>query len=225
MLPLNYTKPSKKCYSHHRSTAQFTTPEKSRIWYSSSVPKTPEVSAISTDTPQPAAQPVRVKFRLSFIGWPLALLAVAVILSGAFYGRLPDPAAYRFQTAAADAYLSRTALVAWMVVPHLLFTFMSWVLVSTILLSSKYWEGETSFISRVLPLMGNMTALAQAVFVLAAVQIYVYNASGALLAPFWPIAVAVLVIGGAVLFVLFLNLFRENRRRNPKPVQEKQHNA
>jgi hypothetical protein len=178
------------------------------------------VSAITAPTVPASPETPRVKFRLGFIGLPLACLVIAVVLAAAFYGRLPDPAAYRFQTSAADAFIGRGALVAWLVLPHALFTFMSWGLVSTILLSSRYWSEEGSVIARVLPLMGNMTALAQVVFVLAAVQIFVYNTAGALLAPFWPVAVAVLVAGGTVLVILFMNVFRENRRRHPKPVQE-----
>lgn len=178
------------------------------------------MTAITTEQPPASPAPDRVRFRLSFIGLPLALLAVAAVLCGIFYGRLPNPAAYRFQTSAADAFIGRGALLAWLIVPHALCAFMSWGLVSTILLSSRYWEGETSFIARVLPLMGNMTAVAQIVFVLAAVQIFVYNTSGALLAPFWPVAVAVLVIGGVIISVKFMDLYRESRRRNPKPVQE-----
>jgi hypothetical protein len=178
------------------------------------------VSAITAENPPTAPAPARVRFRLGFIALPLALLVVAIVLAAAFYSRLPDPVAYRFQTASPDTFVSRGAMLAWLVVPHAFFTFMSWALISTILLSSKYWAEEGSFIARVLPLMGNMTAVAQIVFVLAAVQIFVYNTSGALLAPFWPAAVAVLVAGGVVLFVLFMNIFRESRRRHPKPVQE-----
>ena len=178
------------------------------------------MSAISTENPPAGPEPARVRFRLSFIGLPLTLLVVAVVLAGIFYGRLPDPAAYRFQAAAADTFIGRGALVAWLVIPHAFFAFAAWALVSTILLSSRYWADEGSFIARVLPLMGNMTALIQVVFILAAIQIYIYNASGTLLAPFWLAAVAVLGIGGAVLFILFMNIFRENRRRNPKPAQE-----
>ena len=178
------------------------------------------MSAITVESQPTAPGPARVKFRLSYIGLPLSLLVVAAVLCGVFYGRLPDPVAYRFQTGDADRFIGRAAMMAWLIVPHVVCAFMSWGLVSIILLSSKYWADEGSFIARVLPLMGNMTAVAQVVFVLAAVQIFVYNASGALLAPFWPAAVAVLVIGGGIIFVKFLNLFRESRQRHPKPVQE-----
>jgi len=178
------------------------------------------VSAITVENQPTSPEPPRVKFRPSFIGLPLALLIIAAVLCGVYYGRLPDPAAYRFQTSAADAFIGRGALIAWLLIPHALCVFMSWGLVSIILLSSRYWADEGSFIARVLPLMGNMTAVAQVVFVLAAVQIFVYNTAGKLLAPFWPAAVAVLVIGGAVIFIKFIGLFRESRRRNPKPVQE-----
>ena len=178
------------------------------------------MSAISTQNPQPGPEREPVKFRLSYIGLPLVLLAIAVILAAIFYSRLPDPMAYRFQTSAADRLINRNIMLAWLILPNVLCVVMSWGLVRLVLATSVYWEDEGSFIARVLPLMGNMPTVAQIIFVLAGLQIYIYNTAGKLVAPFWPVAAGVLLIGAAIMFFKITSLFLESRRRRPKPDQE-----
>ena len=174
-----------------------------------------------------AASPVRelpshaiVKFRWKFIIVPVWLLGIAAVLTAAFYAFLPDPVAYRFMEVHADKWVSRGAMAAWLIAPHLVFCLISYGMVRIILLSAKYWDDESDLISRVLPLLGNMTGIAQAILVFAAIQVFVYNTSGTLLAPFWIPAVLIMVLGGLVLVVSFFRVFGDPRRR-PSPPREK----
>ena len=65
-----------------------------------------------------------------------------------------------------------------------------------------------------------MTVVAQSVIVLAAAQIFMYNAFEVLLAPFWVVAVVILVVGGIYLSFGFLKIYRESKRSTENPAQE-----
>ncbi|MCJ7605220.1 MAG: hypothetical protein MUO19_04200 [Dehalococcoidales bacterium] len=178
------------------------------------------MAAISTETSVQDPAPEQVKFRWKYIALPLSMLACAVVLTAVFYSMLPEDVSYRFQESAADTFISRNAMIAWLIIPHILFTLISFGLIKTLLLSSRYWSDEGSLISRVLPLLGNMTGLVQTIIVFAALQIFLYNAYEVLLTPFWVFAVVIMVLGGVILGIAFARIFRESRRRHPKPVQE-----
>ena len=113
--------------------------------------KNREVMAISTGSTAHQAGPERARFRLKFIALPLSMLGASIVLSAVFYSLLPDPAAYRFQADAADQFVSRNALLAWLILPHLVFTGMSYVLVQTVLLSARSMPAESPFVMRILP--------------------------------------------------------------------------
>jgi hypothetical protein len=67
-----------------------------------------------------------------------------------------------------------------------------------------------------LPLMGNMFAIAQAVLFFIMLQVFLYNAYQASLPPLWLTAVIVLAISAVILVVSFVRIVRRYRSRKNK---------
>jgi hypothetical protein len=71
---------------------------------------------------------------------------------------------------------------------------------------------ESSPLQKLLPVMGNMVALAQAVILYFILGVFLYNSSQIRLIPVWAFAAIVLVLGGAALGLVFVRTARQARR-------------
>jgi hypothetical protein len=121
--------------------------------------------------------------------------------------------AYHFQGDVPDKMISSSAFILWMLIPHVFFVLISIALTRVVMLGARYSPpGETPF-QTLLPLMGNMIALPQAVLFFIMLQIFLYNVYKFNLIPLWITALIILFLGGIVLIVVFMRLIRRYRRR------------
>jgi hypothetical protein len=141
-------------------------------------------------------------------------------MTAVFYGRLPEQVAYHFEDGSPDRWLSRGAFIAWLLVPQLLFTLLGYIVVRVVLLSARYWPADDVLMKRMLPVMGNMAGLPQAILTFAMLDIFLYNAYGTRFIPLWIVAVIVMAGGLAVLGMFFFRVIRQARRLRTKSRQE-----
>jgi uncharacterized membrane protein len=173
------------------------------------------VAVINADTTEK-----KIAFRWTFIIVPLALLFISLVLTAVFYSQLPSRVAYHFQDSSPDRWLSRGAFVAWLIMPQFLFTLLAFLTVRLVLLSARYWPLDNTVIRKVLPVMGNMFALPQAILTFAMLDIFLYNAYQIRLIPLWIFTIIILVLGVVVLGVFFIQTSRQARRLRAKARQE-----
>ena len=93
-------------------------------------------------------------------------------------------------------------------------------MVRVVLLSARYWPAEDTLMKRMLPVMGNMAGLPQAILTFAMLDIFLYNAYEVRFIPLWIVAVIVMIAGLAVLGMFFFRVIREARRLRAKSRQE-----
>ncbi len=142
----------------------------------------------------------------------MAFLVISGVLAAAFYHALPAELAYRFDGGTPDAWLSRSALLLWTLIPQAFFTLLAYGIVRVILASTRYWPAQNAPMPSILTVMGNTLALPQIILAFAMLDIFLYNAYAVKLIPLWIFAVIILVLGGAVLAVFFVRAIRNLRR-------------
>ena len=144
---------------------------------------------------------------------PLAVLLLSIVLAAYFYHRLPVEVAYHFKSDdSPDRWLSRGALLLWMLLPQLVFTLMAGVITwGTTRLAARFWQPESTGIKLepILLLMGNMVALPETILCFAMLNIFVYNAYQIHLLPLWVFALIIMALGGVGLGILFVRTIRQ----------------
>jgi len=151
---------------------------------------------------------------------PAALLLISIILTAVFYRLLPPEVAYHFQNDTPDRWISRTAIIAWLVIPQVFCTLLAFAIVRTAILTTRYWSAEGTPLKKLLPVMGNMVILPQVILIFAMLDIFLYNAYQIKLMPLWVFALIVLVLGGLVLGILLIQTYRQFRRLYSKSLRE-----
>ena len=152
---------------------------------------------------------------------PVGILLLSIILAVSFYNTLPPEVAYHFTDDVPDRWVSRGAIVAWLLFPQFFLAFIG-VAISGIgsIISRRYELSDISHIKRILMAMGNMVALPQLILVFAMLDIFLYNAYEIHLLPLWIIILAVLLIGTVVLGIFFLQTLRQYRKSDVKSIRE-----
>jgi len=151
-------------------------------------------------------------FRWNYIILPLAILALAIILTAYFYHQLPTEVAYHFKLdGSPDRWLSRGMVTLWLLVPQLLLTLVAtattWGITKLGVLSS---QAESAWIKpeRILSLMGNMIALPQIILCFAMLDIFSYNAYQIHIMPLWIFALIIMGLGAIILGIFFIIAIR-----------------
>lgn len=162
-----------------------------------------------------AINKVSPNFRFSYIVFPAAILLLSLVLTAIFYPRLTADLGYHFQgDGSPDRWLNRNLIILVMLVPQLLLTLVAagttWGV--TKLSSQSQPLQQTGVKTRIIMLMGNMTALPQLVLSFAMLDIFVYNVYRIHIMPLWIFAVIVMVAGGIVLGVFFFQAAKEARK-------------
>ena len=151
---------------------------------------------------------------------PAVFLLISIILTAVFYRLLPPEVAYHFQNDTPDRWISRTAIIAWLVIPQVFCTLLAFVIVRTAIFTTRYWSAEGTPLKKLLPVMGNMVILPQVILIFAMLDIFLYNAYQIKLMPLWVFALIVLVLGGLVLGILLIQTYRQFRRLYSKSLRE-----
>ncbi len=151
-------------------------------------------------------------FHWSYIILPVVILFLSIILTACFYHRLPVEIAYHFKSdGSPDRWLSRSAIILWMLLPQLFLTLLAGVITWGITkLGALFRQPERTWIKpeRILSLMGNMMALPQIILCFAMLDIFSYNSYQIHIMPLWVSALIVMGLGGIILGIFFIQAIR-----------------
>jgi hypothetical protein len=160
-------------------------------------------------------------FRWRYVSLPLAMLLLAVILVVIFYNRLPFPVAYHFSSGGTpDMWAIPGLFVLWVLVPQFLLALGAIVLTWVIgWLATRFLNPANLVIKpqSIMLLTGNMVALPQIILLFAMLDIFLYNSYQTHLGlPVLAFALIVMVIGGIVLGIFFVQAMRRVVAANRK---------
>ena len=151
-------------------------------------------------------------FRWRYIALPLAALLLSVAAVGFFYRLLPAEVAYLFRSdGSPDAWLGRSTIVLWSLLPQFFLTMVAWALTWGV---SKFGSAATEAASgmvrldRLLLFMGNMVAMPQLFLFFAMLDAFSYNSYEIHILPLRVFAVIVLVAGAVALAAFFYGMIR-----------------
>ena len=143
----------------------------------------------------------------------MVFLLLSIILTAYFYRLLPAEVAYHFQSGGSpDRWLSRSAIILWMLLSQLFLTLVAGVLTWGITkLGALFRQPESSRIKpeRILLLMGNMIALPQIILGFAMLDIFSYNSYQIHLMPLWVFALITMGLGGIILSIFFIRAVKQ----------------
>lgn len=149
-------------------------------------------------------------FRWRYIILPVALLILSLILTGYFYPLLPGETAYHFKDGSPDEWMSRSAVLAWMLAPQFFFVLLAAAIVWVVIkLSTRFPQIVRRWLEGMLSIMGNMIALPQVILSFAMLDIFSYNAYQIHLMPLWVFALMVMGVGGIILGIFFIRAIRK----------------
>ncbi len=157
---------------------------------------------------------------MKYIIIPVSFLILTIIVAAIFYARLPSEIAYHFTDGVPDRTMPPVAFLAWMIVPQVFFNLIAISITRLMMTAAKYAPPGQTPLLELLPIMGNMIALPQIVMFVAMVQLLLYNAYNTGLVPLWIFAVAILILGGVILGIMFMRIIRRYRRWKTKINQE-----
>jgi len=170
------------------------------------------VAIIPAESSNKTVSEKSLSFRWTYIVLPAAILLLSVILAACFYGLLPPEVAYHFEDGTPDRWISRGALIAWLVIPQFILVFIGAVISGgTSILSARFQPAENTPLRKILSIMGNMVALPQIILTFAMLEIFLYNAYQIHLMPLWVFVVIVMVLGGIILGIFFIQALRQLR--------------
>jgi len=145
-------------------------------------------------------------FRWRYIILPLAVLLLSILIITVFYRQLPAEMAYYFRLdGSPDGWMSRGAIIAWVLALQFLFTLVAgaitWGIAKLgILLPAGEVQTKPE---KLLAFVGNAIALPQLILCFATFDIFSYNAYQVHLMPMWIFLVSIL---GLVIVILGLIL-------------------
>ncbi len=152
-------------------------------------------------------------FHSSYFILPLGILLLSIVLTACFYHRLPVEVAYHFKSGGSpDGWVSRGAIILWMLAPQLFLTLIATVITWGITkLAARIGQPEKTWIKpeRILLVMGNMMALPQTVLCFAMLDIFSYNSYQIHLLPLWIFALIIMGLGGIILGIFFIRAIQQ----------------
>ena len=163
----------------------------------------------------------KLSFHWTYIVLPAAILLLSIVLAACFYHLLPPEVAYHFTDGSPDRWMDRGAIIAWLIIPQFVFVLLVLAVIASItMLSTRFRQAENAPVTKVLSIMGNMVALPQIILIFAMLDIFLYNAYRIHLIPLWIFALIVMVLGGIILGVIFIQALRQIRSLPGKSLQE-----
>ena len=151
-----------------------------------------------------------IPFRWRYTALPVAILLLSLILTACFYRLLPGEVAYHFQDGSPDKWMSRGAIIAWMLTPQFFLALLAGAIIWGIIkLDTRFKQTESPWVEKILSLMGNMIALPQIILGFAMLDIFSYNSYQIHLMPLWAFALIVMGLGGIILGIFFVIAIRQ----------------
>lgn len=161
--------------------------------------------------------PDPLKFRLSFIALPLAVMIIAVVVAVVFFGRLPDEIHYRFGldgTPSGDS-VSKSSFFGLMLAIQVGLTVVAYLSVKSIGQVKLFQENVNAFWfnpTKLLTAMGNMPAIIQIVVAFILIDGVFYALQDSHLMPLWLFALITLGLGGIILIAYALPVVLQTYR-------------
>ncbi len=161
-------------------------------------------------------------FRWAYIVLPVAIFLLSIVMSAYFYRLLPPlETAYHFQDGAPDKWMLGIGVVALAVIPQFVLVLFALVIIlAATRLGTRLRLAENPVTGYLLVIMGNMVALIQIVLAFAMLDIFLYNAYQIHLMPLWLFALIVMILGGVVLGIFFVQAIRQSRRPPSQSLKE-----
>jgi len=151
-----------------------------------------------------------VSFRWTYIIVPAAILFLSLVLTAYFYRLLPVDIAYHFQDGTPDKWMSRSAIIAWLLVPQFFLTLLAGAITLSIIgLSTRFPPTTNITVRTMLSIMGNMVAMPQLILGFAMLDIFSYNSYQTHLIPLWVFALIVMGLGGIILGLFFIRVIQQ----------------
>jgi uncharacterized membrane protein len=161
-------------------------------------PGEPPLSAEKTDN--------KTRLRWTYFLVPLLILAVSVILTVYFYGKLPAQVDWQLN-AANSPTISRGQLSLWAIVPQALFTLLAFVIgYGATRIGDLFKEAAASGIrlESILLVMSNVVIIPQLILTFAMLRIFSYNSFQTNVDFVWWVSLAIILIGIIALSVFFI---------------------
>ncbi|MBI4286044.1 MAG: DUF1648 domain-containing protein [Chloroflexi bacterium] len=158
----------------------------------------------------------RLPFRWQYIVLPLAILLAAIVLSGYFYGLLPETVAYHFQAdGTPDRWSGRGLALVWVLAPQLVLTMVAAGIVRGMCRLNVLAQPGDSVIrpESILLFMGNMVGLPQLILAFAMLDIFSYNAYQMHFLPLWLVVLIALGLSTVALGIFFARMLSRARRQ------------
>ncbi|MFC1870876.1 DUF1648 domain-containing protein [Chloroflexota bacterium] len=136
-------------------------------------------------------------FRWRYIGAPIIILCLSIILAGVFYSGLSSEVAIHFKLdGTADGWLSRELTTVLSVIPQLIFTLAAAVITWGIARLSCHFNPTSTRVEsdKILLFMGNMVTLPQLIMLFAMLDIFSYNSLQRHIMPIWLFPLVVLAL-------------------------------
>ena len=178
------------------------------IWY---ILRRQQTASVKKPANEKAAP--NLTFHWKYILLPVAILIISIILTLIFYPQLTDEVAYRFNPdGSAKSVLNREMIALFMLLPQFLLAFTSSAITWGVTkLNLPLGQAERIRPDKILLLMGNMIALPQIVLAFVMLDIFSYNIYDIHLMPIWLFALIIMIIGGIILTIFFIQTIKASR--------------
>lgn len=165
---------------------------------------------------QTAASP-KTKVRWNFFAIPLIILILSVIITIAYYGKLPDPVYLRPDTDS-TASITRFMAVLWAIVPQLLMALIAMIIAygagKITALFAQTPDAGAKQLEGVMLVMSNMVIIPQLVLLVAMINIFSYNAFKTHMSFVWWFSLTVVFTGIIVLTIFFVRALQKMAKAN-----------
>ena len=173
--------------------------------------------ATSERNPGDKRETVELTFRWKYILLPLAILLLIVVLTAIFYPQLTDEVAYRFNLGGSPvSWLSRQVILILALLPQFILFIIAIAITWGVTRAGRSIGQISSALKpeRLLMLMGNIVALPQIIFGFVILDIFIYNVRHNHIMPLWLFALILMIIGGIILAIFFIQAFKRSRSLN-----------
>jgi uncharacterized membrane protein len=157
---------------------------------------------------------VELTFRWKYIMLPLTILLLTVILTAVFYPQLSDEVAYRFNLSGSpESWMSRPVILLLTILPQFILFIIAIAITWGITRAARSIGQIASSLKpeRLLAIMGNLVALPQIIFGFVMLDVFIYNTSSNHIMPIWLFALIIMIAGGIILALFFIQAFRHSR--------------
>ncbi|MFH1662745.1 MAG: DUF1648 domain-containing protein [Chloroflexota bacterium] len=165
-------------------------------------------------TPEDKGETVELVFNWKYILLPLSILLLMTALTAIFYPQLTDEVAYRFSmNGSPKSWLSRQAILLLTLLPQFILFIIAIAITCGTAMAGRSIGQITRALKpeRFLMLMGNLVALPQIIFGFVMLDVFIYNTHDNHLMPIWLFALIIMIIGGIILAIFFIQAFKRTR--------------